>query len=58
MNQIMRYVGIILVLLGVLVLALYYFNALSGNGALGTAAVLMVVGMLSHIILNKIFQED
>lgn len=54
----MRYVGIILVLLGVLVLALYYFNALSGNGALGTAAVLMVVGMLSHIILNKIFQED
>ena len=58
MNKIMRYVGITLVLLGVLVLALYYFNVLGGNGALGTAAVLMVIGFLSHIILNKFFQED
>ncbi|MCQ2195249.1 MAG: hypothetical protein MJZ28_09920 [Paludibacteraceae bacterium] len=58
MNQIMRYVGIILVLLGVLVLALYYFGVFSSNGALGTAAVLLVAGMIGHIILNKIFQED
>ncbi|MBP5456031.1 MAG: hypothetical protein J6Y37_05990 [Paludibacteraceae bacterium] len=58
MNKMMRYVGIALVLLGVLILALYYFNALSGNGTLGTAAVFLVVGFISHIVLNKLFLED
>lgn len=58
MNQIMRYVGIMLVLLGVFVLALYFFGLFDGNGALGTAAVLLVGGMIGHIVLNKIFQED
>ncbi|MBO4806417.1 MAG: hypothetical protein IK005_06270 [Paludibacteraceae bacterium] len=58
MNKMMRYVGITLVLLGVILLALYFFNALSGNGTLGTAAVFLVIGLLSHIILNKFFQDD
>ncbi|MCK9155650.1 MAG: hypothetical protein M0P12_06030 [Paludibacteraceae bacterium] len=58
MNHIMRYVGLVLILIGVLVLGLYYFAVFNSNGALLTAAILMVVGLIGHIIANKIFLED
>jgi len=54
----MRYVGLVLILIGVLVLGLYYFAVFNSNGALLTAAILMVVGLIGHIIANKIFLED
>ncbi len=54
----MRYVGLMLILIGVLVLGLYYFGVFNSNGALLTAAILMVVGLIGHIISNKIFLED
>ncbi len=57
MNQLMRYLGIIAVLVGVIILGLYYLGVMTGNGTLITAGIIMVLGLIGHIILNKIFVE-
>lgn len=57
MNKFLRYLGIILVLLGVLVLALYYFG-MQSNFMLGTAGFLFVAGIVAYIVTNKMFMED
>jgi hypothetical protein len=54
----MRYLGIIVILIGVVILGLYYFNVMTGNGTLMTAGTLMVLGLIGHIILNKIYYEE
>lgn len=58
MNKIMRYLGIIVILLGAAVLMMYYFGMFNSNSALVTAGIMMVVGTIAHVILNKIFLED
>ena len=58
MGKIMRYAGIITILIGVGILGLYYIHVLNSNGALMTAGGVMVLGLIGHIILNKIFLED
>jgi len=58
MNHIMRYLGLVLILLGVIVLGVYYMGAFTSNGALLFAAILMVAGLIGHIVVNKLFQED
>ena len=57
MSKFFFYFGIILVLLGVLVLALYYFG-MQSNFMLGTAGFLFVAGIIAHIVTNKMFMED
>jgi len=57
-NKLMQYLGIIAILAGVVVLGLYYVHILNGNGILMTALILMVLGLIGHIILNKIFLEE
>jgi len=52
MNTFLRFLGIILVLLGVCCLVVYRF-ALPSNALLVTSLVLEVVGILCHIILNR-----
>jgi hypothetical protein len=54
----MRYLGIIVILLGAAVLMMYYFGMFNSNSALVTAGIMMVVGTIAHVILNKIFLED
>lgn len=58
MNKIMRYLGIIVILLGAAVLMMYYFGMFNSNSVLVTAGIMMVVGTIAHVILNKIFLED
>ncbi len=52
MNTFLKYLGPILVLLGVVCLAIYYF-AVPENALLISAAVIEVVGILAYIIINK-----
>lgn len=54
MNALLRFGGIILVLIGVAVLAVPYFTNSMTNTLLGTGFVLMVVGIIATIVLNKI----
>ena len=58
MNKFMRYLGIVVILIGVAILMMYYFGIFSSNSALGTSAFLMIAGVVAHVILNKYFEED
>ena len=52
MNTLLKNLGAILVLLGVVCLAVYYFGV-QVNGLLVTALALEVAGVLSYILINK-----
>ena len=54
----MRYLGIVAILIGVVFLGLYHSNIMTGNGTLMAAGALMLVGLIGHIFLNKIFYEE
>ena len=55
MNTLLKNLGAILVLLGVVCLAIYYFGV-QVNGLLVAALVLQVGGLFAHFILNKRYQ--
>ena len=52
MKNILQYVGIIVLLLGVLCLVIYKYSV-QDNALLIAAMVLQVVGILSFIFINK-----
>ena len=52
MNSFLKYLGIILLLAGVVCLIVYKY-ALPENGLLIAAMVLELAGILSYIIINK-----
>ena len=58
MNRLMPYLGIIAILIGVVMLGLYYFNIMTGNGTLLGAGAIMTLGLIGHIVLNKMYFED
>lgn len=53
MKNFLKYVGPILVLLGVIILALYFFGISNSNVYLASAGIIMVLGIVSHILINK-----
>jgi hypothetical protein len=55
MDTLLKNLGAILVLLGVVCLAIYYFGV-QVNGLLATALVLQIAGLFVHVILNKRYQ--
>jgi membrane-bound ClpP family serine protease len=52
MNDLKKYLGVILLLLGVLCLVIYKF-ALPTNGLLVAGIALEVIGILAYIFINK-----
>ncbi len=52
MNTFLKYLGVLLVLCGVICLAIYYF-AVPANALLVTALVLEILGILGYIFINK-----
>ena len=52
MKTFLQYLGILLVLCGVVCLMVYFFSVPS-NALLATSLCLEVVGILSYIIINK-----
>jgi hypothetical protein len=52
MKELVRYLGAIIILIGVALLAVYKFGTPS-NYLLGGAAFAMVLGMFIHILLNR-----
>lgn len=52
MNTLLKNLGAILVLLGVICLAVYYFG-IQVNGLLIASMVLEVAGILSYILINR-----
>jgi hypothetical protein len=55
MNDLIKYTGVILILIGVGILGYYGINHLTSNTPLVSAMGLMIGGMVLHIILNRIY---
>ena len=57
MKGLLKYAGVILVAIGALLLIIPGFMNTITNPILITAAILFVIGIVAHIILNKQFSE-
>lgn len=58
MNNFLKNLGVILIVLGTLVMVLsYLLNWVDYNWVNGTAMLVMIGGLLVHIIMNKRIQE-
>ncbi|MDR0988002.1 MAG: hypothetical protein LBM06_00875 [Prevotellaceae bacterium] len=58
MKGLLKSLGLILVLIGAVLLIYYFFAGKADNNALlGTSAVLLIVGLVSYIVLNKRFAD-
>ncbi|MCQ2198910.1 MAG: hypothetical protein MJZ19_04230 [Paludibacteraceae bacterium] len=57
MNQLLRSLGAVLVLLGVLVLFIYWATDAIANEWLVAAALLFVCGLVAHVFFNKRFLD-
>lgn len=53
MNELLKYLGSILILIGVAILALYFFGISQSNAMLATAGIVMIVGLVTHIVINR-----
>ncbi len=53
MKEFLKYLGSILILVGVALLAFYYFGKMPSNMILASAGIIMVIGFITHIVINK-----
>jgi len=53
MKSLLTNLGPVLMLIGVIILAIYFFTNSHSNVYLASAGILLVVGFFAHIILNK-----
>ncbi|MCI6154487.1 MAG: hypothetical protein PUI84_03820 [Bacteroidales bacterium] len=53
MNNLFKYLGSILLLIGVLVIAIPHFLDVTSNVTLGSGLALVIIGFLAHIFLNR-----
>ena len=56
MNAILKSVGVIILLIGVGILAITAFADIQSNTYLGVGLLLVILGFVSHIFLNKKFE--
>lgn len=54
MNELIKYLGVILIIIGAGVLGYYAANHITSNTPLVTALILMIGGMVAHIVLNRV----
>lgn len=48
-----KYLGVLLMLVGVLFLAIPYFGGFESNGTLWTGLIIEIIGFIIHIVINK-----
>ena len=54
MKSLLKYLGVILVIIGaVILIACFATGNVNDNGVLGSSLVLIIVGMIAYIIINK-----
>ncbi|NLX72636.1 MAG: hypothetical protein GXY94_04975 [Bacteroidales bacterium] len=53
MKNFLKYLGIVLIFVGVLLLAIYTFQSHTENTLLLSSMLLVIIGILVHIITNK-----
>ncbi len=58
MKSLLKYLGAIILLIGVLVIAIPYFIQSTSNMTLGIGLGLVIIGFIVHIFGNKKVGED
>lgn len=54
MKSLLKYLGLILILIGAIILVACYFTGdVNNNVILGSSLTLIIVGLISYIIINK-----
>ena len=53
MKQIVRNLGLLLILIGVIFLSIVVFNQTQTNTKLGISLALIVIGFIGHIVLSR-----
>ena len=53
-KHLLKYLGVILVLCGVAILAIAQFSGSLANGHLYIAAALFLIGIIAQIVVNKV----
>ena len=54
MKSLLKNLGLLLVIIGAVILIIgYYGGTVNDNAILATSLVLIIVGLISHIVLNK-----
>ena len=54
MKGLLKNLGLILILIGVVILLAFLFSGnVNNNAILGTSVVLVVLGLISYIVINK-----
>jgi uncharacterized protein YjeT (DUF2065 family) len=53
MKDILKNLGLILIIIGVVILSIVVFRETQSNGVLATSLILVVGGLFAHIFLNK-----
>lgn len=56
MNEFLKYLGVIIALLGVVAFALYYYVFPSNNTCLILGAVALIVGFFAHVLINRFYK--
>ena len=55
-NEILKYLGILVILVGVALLAVYHFGSFTENGLLVAGGLCVVAGAIGFVVLNKYFE--
>jgi len=53
MNEFLKYLGIIIALLGVVAFALYYYVFPSNNACLIVGGACLIIGFFAHVLINR-----
>lgn len=53
MNDLLKYLGVVIILIGVVIFIVYSQTTGAGNGYLWAGLACVVVGLIAHIYLNK-----
>lgn len=56
MKTFLKYLGPIILLIGTILLTVYYFTKPAENVLLVVTAALMVVGLITHIVINRFIE--
>jgi hypothetical protein len=56
MENLLKYLGAIIILIGVVILAIYAFGGNPTNGKLIASIVIMLVGFATFIVTNKVLK--
>jgi hypothetical protein len=54
LKELLKNAGLLVILIGVIVLGVSVFTKVQTNSHLGLSLALIVVGLLGHIIINKL----